>query len=147
LSERRSQEAKNRIQKAKDQTMHTPNQICDCAIFELAIRSFDRWRDAYERHREYMRRDLFMGKINPEKFSQRLQDLNKYLDYIPIEKTAGSDKTIKAYGKSLPENEIRSIMGRAIPPEWTVNFLALEKNLGYSAVASRSAEADYCKNG
>jgi hypothetical protein len=49
-----------------------------------------------------MRRDLFMGKLNPEKFSQRLQDLNSYLDYIPIEKTSGSDKKVKAYGKSLP---------------------------------------------
>jgi hypothetical protein len=46
-----------------------------------------------------MRRDLFMGKLNQEKFSQRLQDLNKYLDYIPIEKTTVSDKTINAYGK------------------------------------------------
>jgi hypothetical protein len=27
----------------------------------------------------------------------------------------------------LPEDEIRSIMGRAIPPEWTVNLLELEK--------------------
>jgi hypothetical protein len=63
-----------------------------------------------------MRRDLFMGKLNPENFSQRLQDLNKYLDYIPIEKTTVSDKTIKAYEKSLPEDEIRSIMGRTIPP-------------------------------
>jgi hypothetical protein len=69
--------------------MHTPNQIYDCAIFEFAIRAFDiqsGWRDAYERQREYMRRDICMGKLNPEKFSQRLQDLNKYLDYIPIEK-------------------------------------------------------------
>jgi hypothetical protein len=69
--------------------MHTPNQIHDCAIFELAIRAFDiqsGWRYDYERQREYMRRDIVMGKLNPEKFSQRLQDLNKYLDYIPIEK-------------------------------------------------------------
>jgi NADH:ubiquinone oxidoreductase subunit len=27
----------------------------------------------------------------------------------------------------LPEDEISSIMGRAIPPEWTVNLLALGK--------------------
>jgi hypothetical protein len=74
-----------------------------------------------------MRRDHFMGKLNPEKFSQRLQDLNMYLDYIPIEKTSEKDKIIKAYGMSLPDDEIRSIMGRAIPPEWTVNFLALGK--------------------
>jgi hypothetical protein len=130
LSERRSQEANNRIRKAKDHTMHTPQQIYDCEIFELAIRAFDiqsGWRDAYERQREYMRRDIFMGKLNPEKFSQRLQDLNKYLDYIPIEKTTVSDKKIKTYGKSFPEDEIRSIMGRAIPPEWAVNLLALGK--------------------
>jgi hypothetical protein len=130
LMERRSQEAVNRIHKAKEHTLHTPNQIYDYSIFELATRAFDiqsGWRDAYERQREYIRRDLFMGKLNPEKFSQRLQDLNRYLDYIPIEKTSEKDKLIKAYGKSFPEDKIRSIMGRSIPPEWTVNFLALGK--------------------
>jgi hypothetical protein len=96
----------------------------------LSIRAFDiqsGWHDAYERRREYTRRDLFMGKLNPQKFSQRLQDLNRYLDFIPIEKTIDSLKVTKAYGKSLPEDEIRSIMGRAIPHEWTVNLLSLGK--------------------
>jgi hypothetical protein len=75
-----------------------------------------------------MRRDLFMGKLNTEKLSQRLQDLNKYLDYIPIERTTTMpDKTQKTYGKSVPDDEIKSIMGRALPPEWTVNLLALGK--------------------
>jgi hypothetical protein len=46
-----------------------------------------------------MRRDIFMGKLNTENFSQRLQDLNRYLDVIPIEKTSDKDKIIKAYGK------------------------------------------------
>jgi hypothetical protein len=44
----------------------SPQEIYDCAIFELAIRAFDiqsGWRDAYERQREYMIRDLFMGKL------------------------------------------------------------------------------------
>jgi hypothetical protein len=67
--------------------------------------------------RKYMRRDLFMVKLNPEKFSQRLQDLNRYLDFIPIEKTSDNNKITKADGKSLPEDEIRSIMGQEIPPE------------------------------
>jgi hypothetical protein len=96
----------------------------------LAICAFDiqsGWRDAYERQREYMRRDLFMVNLNPEKFSQRLQDLKRYLDFIPIEKTSDNSKITKAYGKSLPEDEISSIMGRAIPPEWTVNLLSLGK--------------------
>jgi hypothetical protein len=117
LNERRAQETKNKTRKAKEQTEYTPQQIYDCAIFKLAIRAFDiqsGWRDAYERQIEYMRRDLFMGKLNPEKFSQRLQDINNYLYYIPIERKTLSDKTKKAYGKSLPEDEIRSIMGREI---------------------------------
>jgi hypothetical protein len=91
----------------------------------LAIPPFDiqsGWRDAYQRQREYTRRDIFMRKLKPEKFSQRLHDLNKYLDYIPIELTSLTDKTNKEYGKSLPEDDIRSIMGWAIPPEWTVNL-------------------------
>jgi hypothetical protein len=80
LNEKRSQEAKNRVRKSKTIAEHTPKQIYDFAIFELSIRAFDTqsgWRDAYERQCKYMRRDLFMGKLNPEKFSQRLQDLNR----------------------------------------------------------------------
>jgi hypothetical protein len=113
-SERCSQEEKNRNRKAKEQTMHTPQKIMIGQFLNwqfVLLTSKKGWRDAYERQRENMRRYLFMGKLNPEKFSQRLQDLHKYLDYIPIEKTTVSYKTIKAYGKSLPEDEIRSIMG------------------------------------
>jgi hypothetical protein len=68
LNERRSQETKNKTRKAKEQTEYTSQHIYDCAIIELEIRAFDiqsGWRDAYERQREYMRRDLFMGKLNP----------------------------------------------------------------------------------
>jgi hypothetical protein len=66
-----------------------------------------------------------MGKLNPEKFSQRLSEMNKYLDYIPIEKI--NPKRI-AYGQSLPYDEVRSITVRAIPPEWTVDLLAMGKD-------------------
>jgi hypothetical protein len=130
INEKRSQDAKNRVRKAKTIAEHTAKQIFDFALFELSTLEFDiqsGWRNAYERHREYMRRYLFMGRLNPEKLSQRMQDLNRYLDYIPIEKTSESNKVTKTYVKSLPEDELRSIMGRAIPPEWTVNLLSLGK--------------------
>jgi hypothetical protein len=81
LSEWWAQDIKNKTRKAKEQTEYTPQQIYDCAIFELAIHAFDMqsgWRDAFERQREYMRRDLCMGKLSPENSSQRLQDLNKF---------------------------------------------------------------------
>jgi hypothetical protein len=100
FNERYAQGKKNKTRKAKEQTEYTPQKNYGCAIFELAIRAFyvqSGWRDAYERQREYMRRDIFMGKLNPEKFSQRLQDLNKYLDYIPIYRTTLTYKTKKSY--------------------------------------------------
>jgi hypothetical protein len=103
LNEKRSQEAKNRVRKSKTIEEHTPKQIYDFAIFELSIRAFDiqsGWRDAYERQREYMRRYIFMGRLNPEKFSQRLQDLNRYLDYIPIEKKVTATKSLKHMAKA-----------------------------------------------
>jgi hypothetical protein len=34
---------------------------------------------------------------------------------------------VKAYAKAWPDDEIKSIMGRAIPLEWTVNLLGLGK--------------------
>jgi hypothetical protein len=46
-----------------------------------------------------------MGKLNPEEFSLRLQDMNKYLDFIPIGKSTGAVKTQKAYGQALPYDE------------------------------------------
>jgi hypothetical protein len=76
-----------KTRKEKEKIKYNPQHIYDCAIFELAIHAFDiqsGWRDAFERQRQYMKRDLFMGKLNPEKFRQRLQDLNKNLDCITI---------------------------------------------------------------
>jgi hypothetical protein len=40
-NDKRVQEAKNRVRKAKTLTEHTPHQIFDSAIFELSTRAFD----------------------------------------------------------------------------------------------------------
>jgi hypothetical protein len=50
--------------------------------------------------------------------------MNKYLDYIPIE---NSNPKRMEYVQPFPYDEIRSIMGRAIPPEWTVDLLSMGK--------------------
>jgi hypothetical protein len=70
FNERRAKETENKTRKVKEKTEYALQHIYDCVIFELAIHAFDiqsGWRDAYERQSEYMRRDLFMGKLNPEK--------------------------------------------------------------------------------
>jgi hypothetical protein len=76
VNERRAQISKNKIHVTHNQMELNEQQIHDYAIFELAIRAFDiqsGWRDDFEHHCEFMRRDIFMGKLNPEKFSQRLE--------------------------------------------------------------------------
>jgi hypothetical protein len=68
VNERRAQMVKNKINAAKNKMELNEQQIHDYAIFEWAIRAFDiqsGWRDAFERQRKYMRRDLFMGKRKP----------------------------------------------------------------------------------
>jgi hypothetical protein len=41
FSERPAQDTKHKTGKAKEQTEHNPQQIYDCAIFELEILAFD----------------------------------------------------------------------------------------------------------
>jgi hypothetical protein len=86
----------------KKQTELTEQQIHDYALFELTIRTVDiksGWRDPFERQHEYTRIELFMGKLNPEKLSQRLEEINKYLDYTSI-------------GKKPQENGIWTVIAR-----------------------------------
>jgi hypothetical protein len=53
-----------------------------------------------------------------------VEEMNKYLNYISIKK---SNPKRMEYGQIFPDDEIRSIMGRAIPPELTVNMLSMGK--------------------
>jgi hypothetical protein len=51
------------------------------------------------------------------------------LGFYASQKILEKKKTpiVKAYGKALSDDEIKSIMGRAVPQEWTVNLLVLSK--------------------
>jgi hypothetical protein len=111
VKERRRQIAKNKIRVVKKQTELTDQQIHDYAVFELGVRAFEiqsGWCDASENKYEYTIRDLFIGKFNSDKFSQRLEEMNKYLDYIPLLK---SNPKRMAYGQALPDDEIKSSSG------------------------------------
>jgi hypothetical protein len=106
-----------------------------------------------------MRRDLFMIKLNPEKFSQRLQDLNKYLDYIPIEKNNSVRQNNQGIWKVIARRWNQVHYGTSNPTWMDSEFVGTWKitleiqgstrpaEHVPSAVTSRSAEADYCKNG
>jgi hypothetical protein len=61
VNERRAKMAKNKTRAANNENESNEQKIHDYAIFEVAIRAFDiqsGWCDAFERQREYMRRDL-----------------------------------------------------------------------------------------
>jgi hypothetical protein len=66
LNERWTQETKKQNTQGEGSNRVHSRKKYDCAIFVLAIRAFDiqsGWRDAYDRQREYMRKDIFIGKL------------------------------------------------------------------------------------
>jgi hypothetical protein len=75
------------------------------------------------------REDIFSWENSILKIQSKTAGNEEVLGFYSNEKSTGKEQNplVKAYGKSLPDDDIRSIMGRAIPPEWTVNLLALVK--------------------
>jgi hypothetical protein len=63
------------------------------------------------RGRENIREDIFSWENSIQKSSVKDWKTSTGIWIIPHCKTSEKDKITKAYGKSLPEDEIRSIMG------------------------------------
>jgi hypothetical protein len=85
------------------------------SFFELTICAFDThsgWRDAFERKREYTRRYIFMENLILKTHSKTAGN-EQVLIFYPNGKSTGKEKNpnMNAYGKTLPDKEIRSFMG------------------------------------
>ena len=125
VSEKNALEAKNKILEARGQTKITDLEIWKNIMFEITIQVFETksgWRSAWDRQQNYMRHDLFMGKLSPDDFSRRLSKMNSYLKMFPVEE-AGK----KGYGTILSDRDLMSIMDRAKPTEWHFTMLAQGK--------------------
>jgi hypothetical protein len=58
-------------------------------------------RETFERQREFTRKDDLIGELNSEKFGKNLQNMNKCLDSISIEKSTGKQKNPKGIWKVI----------------------------------------------
>ena len=86
-----------------------------CQIFDRRVQT---WKSAARKQKAYMRKSLFMGSMDPEDFLERLNELNEYLGYFPVE----GNRT--KYAKPLKMDEILDILDGAKRFDWHLTLLA-----------------------
>ena len=80
------------------------------------------WRNAYRYQKAYMRKNLFMGDMNPEKFCERLSRINRMLSYFPF-----TDDDVREAPNRLDDDELCDILDSAKKPEWHLLMMSQGK--------------------
>ncbi|CAB9515692.1 hypothetical protein SEMRO_732_G194380.1 [Seminavis robusta] len=81
---------------------------------DMALKIFADGAWAARSQKRYMRNNLFMGNMDPEKFADRLEKLNDYLKYFPIDKVEMEHPP----NKKLDWDELVDIMDYSTPRRW-----------------------------
>jgi hypothetical protein len=60
----------------------------NCKVLQIVINEsakvfFNSWDTAIQDQQQYMRQNLFLGKLKPSVFIKRLKRMNKFLKYFP----------------------------------------------------------------
>lgn len=80
------------------------------------------WGNAYRYQKAYMRKNLFMGDMNPEKFCERLSKINRMLTYFPF-----TDDDERENPSKLDDDELCDILDSAKKPEWHLLMMSQGK--------------------
>jgi hypothetical protein len=76
------------------------------------------WSNAYRYQKAYLRKNLFMGDMNPDKFCDRLEKMNRMLPYFPLAHDDANDP------EELDDDELCDILDSAKKPEWHVTMMS-----------------------
>ena len=68
------------------------------------------WSNAYRYQKAYMRKNLYMGDMNPENFCERLSKINRMLTNFPF---TDDDE------HAPPEPAVQCLLGYPLPPSLT----------------------------
>ena len=80
------------------------------------------WHKAYRYQKAYMRKNLFMGDMNPEKFCERLTKINRMLTFFPF-----TDDDVRESPSPLDDDELCDILDSAKKPEWHLLMMSQGK--------------------
>ena len=104
------------------------NEVLKRVLWHISCQVFDRkvksWRSAARKQKSYMRNSIYMGDMDPEDFLERLEEMNKFLCYFPVDK--GNDR--HKYAKPFKEEELLEIRNHAKKFEWHLTMLAQGKD-------------------
>ncbi|CAB9499949.1 unknown protein [Seminavis robusta] len=95
---------------SEDQQKKALSQVMN----DMALKIFADGAWAARSQKRYMRNNLFMGNMDPEKFADRLEKLNDYLKYFPIDKVEMEHPP----NKKLDWDELVDIMDYSTPRRW-----------------------------
>ena len=72
-----------------DSKKWTKDEVVKRVLCHMSCQIFDRrvqtWKSAARKQKSYMRKSLSMGNMDPVEFLERLNEMNEYLGYFPVE--------------------------------------------------------------
>ena len=116
-------DANDQIKKVNDQL--TENDVLLLALNDVAKAPFGRegdWQYAYRYQQSYLRKNLFMGDMDPDKFSDRLIKLNRMLAFFPF-----MDDDLPIEREPLDDDELIDIFDSSKKIEWHVTMMSQGK--------------------
>ena len=84
------------------------------ALNDVALMVFKDGTDSIRAQKRYLRNNLSIGNMDPEMWAQRLEKINRYLQYFPVETVTADNPR----NKPLAEDELVDIMDNAKKVEW-----------------------------
>lgn len=109
--------ANNALRQGKKTAQALLNQV----ILDTSKKYFSTecdWPNAYRYQKAYMRKNLFIGDMNPDTFCDRLLKLNRMLPFFPPK------EDWKAKPKILDDDELCDILDSAKKPEWHITMMS-----------------------
>ena len=98
-------------------------EILQLVINDVAKKYFPQWETAVRYQKHYMRTSLFIGDKDPDKFFDRVREMNDSIKYFPYDERRRS----QPYDK-LDEEEIIDLANGAKKLEWHIQMMSQGKN-------------------
>jgi hypothetical protein len=96
-------------------------QLLKVVFNEMGKKFFHNWQASLRRQKSYMRSDLYMGNMNPEKFVELLKKMNKYLKFYP-QHDPFQDIT------ELAVDELLDVLNNSKKNHWLLQMMQNAKN-------------------
>ena len=99
---------------------YSDEEVLNLVVNDTAKKYFSTqcdWSNAYRYQKAYMRKNLFIGDMDPDVFCDRLEKMNGMLPYFPVFDDANDPA-------KLDDDELCDILDSAKKPEWHITMMS-----------------------